>query len=262
MTQVTAAFNKTLKVLLREKGVLFWTIAWPSIWVLIDSFAFVGGASKSAIPKDVIAHMRGSITISMMVFALTIAGMANLPGNIATDKESGLLAKLRSMPISAWKDFIGRIMGLVTFSCLAAAIVTAIGLACGASLSGSGSAVLASIGFLLLILSASAGIGLLIGTFVEHLHGAIMTGVAFAVVTASISGLFAPYEFLPSALQHFARVYPVSSANSSIIYLLVGKDYAGYTPLGAGQLSLMVVLSLLLFTVGVVCYSRFCWRRE
>lgn len=257
MSQVTATFSKTIKVFLRERSVLFWTIAWPIIWVLIGSFSFIGDA-----PKNIIPYVRGSITISMMVFALTIASMANLPGNIARDRENGLLAKLISMPISPWKDFSGKILGLVAFSCLATALVVAAGFACGARFSGSVVTILQSIGFLLLILCASAGIGLLVGTFIKHVHGAIMTGVGISVVTASISGLFAPYRSLPSLLQHFARIYPVSSANSSIIYLLVGEDFAGYNSLNMGQVILTIALSLSLFIVGLILYSQFCWRKK
>ena len=162
---------------LREKSVLFWTIVRPIIWVLIGSFTFV-----SEVKKEVIPYIRGSITISMMTFALTLAGMANLPGNISRDRERGLLAKLKSMPVSPWKDFVGRILGLVAFSCLASIL-------------------------------------------------AVMTGVGISVVTASISGLFAPYWSLPPILQRFSQVYPVSSANAAIIYLLLGESYVGYNPL-------------------------------
>lgn len=255
MSQLTATFSKTIKTFLRERAVLFWTIAWPIIWVLIGSFSFMGD-----VPKGIVPYVRGSITISMAVFALTIAGMANLPGNIASDRESGLLAKLRSMPVSPWKDFTGRILGLVAFSCLAVVLVFAVGLVCGARFRGAAGTVPGAMGFLLLILGASAGIGLLVGTFIRNVHGAIMTGVGISVVTASISGLFAPYSSLPAVLQDFARIYPVSSANSSIVHLLAGKDLAGYNPLTMGQITLTVGLSLSLFIVGLILYSRFCWR--
>ena len=60
---------------LREKSVLFWIIVRPIIWVLIGSFTFV-----SEVKKEVIPYIGGSITVSMMTFALTLVGMANLPG--------------------------------------------------------------------------------------------------------------------------------------------------------------------------------------
>lgn len=257
MNQITATLNKTVKEFMREKEVLFWTIAWPIIWVLIGSFSFTGN-----VPKEIIPYVKGSITIPMMAFALTIAGMANLPGNIAADREKGLLAKLMSMPVKPWKDFLGRILGLFIFSALAAILVALSGYICGARFSYTIKEIWQSIGLFLLISFASAGIGMLIGTFIKHVQGAIMTGVGISVVTAAISGLMAPYSSLPTILKHFSRIYPVSSASSTIIYLLEGKDFAGYNPLSAGQITTTILTSFLLFIIGLIAYSKFCWRRE
>ena len=257
MGQITATLSKTMREFLRQKTILFWTIAWPILWVLIGSFSFAGN-----VPDEVISYIRGSIAISMSVFALMTAGMANLPGNIAQDRERGLLSKLMSMPISPWRDFVGRILALIAFSCLAAILVVSVGYICGARFSYTLIGGWQSIGFLLLIFLASSGIGMLIGTFIKHVHGAIMSGVGIAVVTAAISGVMTPYSSLPLILQQFARIYPVSSANSSITYLLVGKDYVGYDPLTASQTTLTIVISLLLFFAGLIAYSRFCWRKE
>jgi len=255
--QIKATLDKTIKEFLRQKTILFWTIAWPILWVLIGSFSFTGNASS-----EVISHVRGTIAISMSVFALMTAGMANLPGNIAQDRERGLLSKLMSMPISPWRDFVGRILALLAFSSLAAILVALVGYVCGARFSYTLIGVGQSIGFLLLITLASAGIGMLIGTFIKHVHGAIMSGVGIAVVTAAISGVMTPYQYLPWLLQEFSKIYPISSANSSIAYLLVGKDYVGYDPLSATQTTLTILISLLLFVAGLIAYSRFCWRKE
>jgi ABC-2 type transport system permease protein len=198
----------------------------------------------------------------MMVFALMTAGMANLPGNIAQDRERGLLTKLMSMPISPWRDFVGRILALLGFSSLSAISVVIVGYLCGARFSFTVVDFLKAISFILLIFVASAGIGMLIGTFIKHVHGAIMTGVGLTVVSAAISGVMTPYAHLPMILKQFARIYPVSSANSSITYLLVGRDFAGYNPLSITQISLTFIISTSLFFIGLITYSKFCWRKE
>ena len=257
MGQITSTFGKTIREFLRQRTVLFWTIAWPVLWVLIGSFSYTGNA-----PSEVVGYIRGSITISMTVFALMTAGMANLTGSIAEDRERGLLAKLMSMPIKPWKDFVGRILALLGFSSLAAIVVGLVGYVCGARYSTTPPEVLQSLGYIILISLASAGIGMLIGTFIKHVHGAIMSGVGIAVVTAAVSGVMAPYSSLPWVLQQFSRIYPISSANSSITCLLVGENYAGYNPLSASQITLTTVISLLLFVAGLIAYSRFCWRKE
>jgi ABC-type uncharacterized transport system permease subunit len=166
------------------------------------------------------------------------------------------------MPISPWRDFAGRITALLAFSSLSAVSVVSVGYICGARFSYSLIAFLEAIGFIILIFMASAGIGMLISTFIRHVHGAIMSGVGLTVISAAISGVMTPYAYLPLVLQQFARIYPISSANSSITFLLVGKDYAGYDPLGAGQILLTIIMSSLLFIVGLFIYSKFCWKKE
>jgi ABC-2 type transport system permease protein len=257
LSQISAAYNKALKELLREKAALFWTIAWPIIWVIIGCFSFTGGA-----PQEVVPYIKGSIAISMTVFALMIAGMSNLPASIAGDRANGLLAKLISMPIKPYKDFIGRISAVVTLSLLAAALVIVVGIALGARFAGTGVQIPQAIGFVFLVICASAGVGLIAGTLIKNLQGAIMTGVGIAVVTSALSGLFAPYEFLPVPLQTFARVYPISSAQASIAYLLAGPDMVAYNPLTSGQVTLTIALSITLLLAGTVLYSRLGWKLE
>jgi len=255
--QISATWNKTIKEFLRQKTVLFWTIGWPIIWVLIGSFSFT-----SNVPSEVLSYTRGAISISMMVFALMTAGMANLPGNIAQDRERGLLTKVMSMPVSPWKDFTGRILALLAFSGFSAILVISIGVFCGARFFFTGIDFVLSLVFILLIFVGSAGIGMLIGTFVKNVHGAIMSGVGLTVVSAALSGVMTPYAYLPSVLQNFARVYPISSANSAITYLLVGEEYAGYFPLSVSQTIPTALVALLLFILGLITYSKLCWKKE
>jgi ABC-2 type transport system permease protein len=254
--QITATWNKTIKEFLRQKTVLFWTIGWPIIWVLIGSFSFT-----SNVPFEALSYTRGAIAISMMVFALMTAGMANLPGNIAQDRERGLLTKVMSMPVSPWRDFTGRILALLAFSGFSAMLVISIGFVCGARFFFTGVDLMVSLAFILLIFVGSAGIGMLIGTFVKHVHGAIMSGVGLTVVSAALSGVMTPYQYLPSVLQNFARIYPISSANSAITYLLVGEEYTGYNPLNSSQIALTTTVALFLFILGLITYSKICWKK-
>jgi len=109
---------------------------------------------------------------------------------------------------------------------------------------------------------ASSGIGIIIGTFVKNVNGATITGIALAVVSSNLSGMTFPFFMLPKALQAFSRFYPISSSNSIIVYLLAGKDVAGYNPISVLQLTYTIGVSLLIFVISLVLYSRFCWRTE
>ena len=257
MRQISAAYTKAVKELLREKAALFWTIAWPIIWLILGSFIVTGNA-----PQQVIPYIKGSIAISMMVFALMIAGMSNLPASIAGDRANGLLAKLKSMPVKPYKDFTGRISAVITFSLLAAALVIVIGIVVGARFTGAAIEIAQAIGFVFLVICASAGVGLIAGTLIKNLQGAIMTGVGIAVITSAISGILFPYEGLPVPLKVFSRVYPISSAQASIVHLLAGPDMIAYNPLTSGQIALTITLSFALLIIGTVLYSRLGWKLD
>ena len=257
MSQLTASFTRTMKEFLRERAVLFWTIAWPIIWVIISAVAFTGGIPEAGVP-----YARGSITISMTVFALMMAGMTNLPSSITGDRQNGMLAKLMSMPISPCRDFMGRILALGIFSALAGGLVIGVGAAIGGRYAASASDVAIAVGFFVLIVAASAGVGLLLATFVHRQEGAIMSGVGISVISAAISGMFAPYNMLPAGLQAFSRFYPISAASNIIRYHLLGEEMTGYDPIAGGHLALTIALCLFLLVLGFSLYSRRAWQEE
>ena len=257
MGQITATMGRIIKELLREKSSLFWTIGWPIIWVMIGSVSFV-----SSTPPDIQPYAKGSVTVPMMIFAIMIAGMSNLPASVAYDRERGMLGKLMSMPINPMKDFLGRILGLASFSCLAVVLVALTGFALGARFRATPIDAFVAVGFLAVVFVCSAGIGTIIASLIKPVQGSIMTGVGISVITAAVGGMFTPIAYLPSFLQSFAKIYPVSIANSSILYVLAGIDFSGYNPLTQVQVSVCLVMTALVMVLGITLYSRVLWRRR
>jgi len=255
VNQLSATFIKVLKDTYRNKSALFWVIAWPVIWLMLAVFVFL-----RQVPPEYAALARGQSTISMVTFSIMVSGMTSLPANISEDRQRGLFQKLKTMPVQPWKEAIGKILAVFTFGLASAAIIIIIGLLLGGRFNITATGILKSLGFLFLGTIASAGVGLIVGSLIKNIQGAIMTGVGIAVVTSAISGVFFQYSMLPSVLQNFARIWPMSSANSIIISYLIGD--IGYNPLTALNLSLTIVISLLFFTVGVVLYTVYCWRLE
>jgi ABC-2 type transport system permease protein len=255
VNQISATFIKVLKDTYRNKSALFWVIAWPVIWLFLAVFVFL-----RQVPPEYAAMARGQSTISMVTFSLMVCGMTSLPANISEDRHRGLFQKLKTMPVQPWKEAIGKILAILVFGLASAIIIIIVGLLLGGRFNITFTALLKSLGFLFLGTLASAGVGLIVGSLIKNIQGAIMTGVGIAVVTSAISGVFFQYSMLPSVLQKFSRIWPMSSANSVIINYLIGD--IGYNPLSALNLSLTIVISLLFFTAGVVLYTVYCWRSE
>jgi ABC-2 type transport system permease protein len=255
VNQISATFIKGLKDNFMNKPALFWVIAWPAIWLLLAVFVFL-----RQVPPEYAALAKGQSTISMVTFSIMICGMTSLPANISEDRQRGLFQKLKTMPVQPWKESIGKILAVLTFGLASAAIIVIVGVLLGGRFNITLIGLLKSLGFLFLGTLASAGVGLIVGSLIKNIQGAIMTGVGIAVVTSAISGVFFQYSMLPAVLQKFSQIWPMSAANSVIINYLIGD--IGYNPLTALNLSLTIAISLLFFTVGVVLYTVYCWRSE
>jgi len=254
MNQISATFIKGFKDNITDKLSLFWVIAWPLIWLFMGVFIFL-----RMVPEQYQALARGQNTISMITFSVMIAGMSSLTANIAEDRQRGLFLKLKSMPVQPWKDSVGRILAILLFSFISMLILIIVGLILGARFEISLIGILKSLGFLCLSILASSGIGLVIGSLVRNLQGAIMTGVAIAVITSAVSGVFFDYSMLPEALRGFAQVWPISAANTLIQHSIAG--FTGYAPTDL-NIILVVVMSLLFFAAGLIVYNKFCWRTD
>ncbi|MBU6999093.1 MAG: ABC transporter permease [Theionarchaea archaeon] len=256
MSQITAVLEKIVKESLRDRVILFFTFAIPVFFVLIMPFMW-GDA-----PQELMPPLKGGLCLTMITFMMMVAGQSNLAGFIASDRERGLYLRIISMPVTPLKEALGRISGIVVFSLLGAGLVFIVGILYGAEFTGGTTDVVESLGFFVLIMVASTGIGLIIASVVKGESAATHTGIALTLLTAFVGGMFAPYPMLPSFLQVVARIHPVASANASIVYLLQGELVSYYNPLTQWQVILTIMGSCALFAAGVAMYSKLCWRRR
>lgn len=257
MSQVRATASRMFKELIREKVVIFWTVMFPALWLVLANFTFLNN-----IPAEVKGSILGVMTISMAVYGLMVAGTVDLPGVIASDRATGVLAKLRSMPVKPSRDFVGRLMAFSAFGVIAVVVVAAMGYIMGARMAFTATAAVGALAFFGLAFIAAAGIGLIIGALIKKEQGATMTGIVFTLVGGFVGGIFVSFSQLPAFLQAFAQFYPLSASTSSIICLLFGQQYAGYNPLTLELVGLNLALSVGLFAVGLVFYTRRCWRAQ
>lgn len=254
VNQIAAVTEKTLKEFLRDKMVIFWTFALP-IFFLIMIPLTISGLSTD------ISGLKGTMSLTMITLLIMTGGQADLAGSIASDSERGLYLKIASMPVRPWKEGLGRILAVLIFSFLGVILIMAIGLIYGAKFSSGFVILLESLGFLFLAFLASAGMGLIIASFVKGESAATHTGVAITLLTYFVGGMV-NYSSLPPLLQAFARNHPICSANASMIFLLVGEDFVGYNLLNTSQICFTIVSSLLIFISGLLLYSKSYWRKK
>jgi len=131
----------------------------------------------------------------------------------------------------------------------------------GAVLNGDLMYIQAAACFSFLAAVTSMGLGPIIASLVKGDSTATRTGVAITLLSYFLGGMAFPYTSLPEALRAFARLHPITPANTSMFFLLEGEGYIGYNPLGAVQVSTTMASSLHILAVGVALYSNLCWRK-
>lgn len=255
MNQISATFIKGIKDNITNKIALFWVIAWPLLWLFLGIYVFL-----RQVPPQYMEQAKTQTTISMVGFAIVIAGMSSLTANIGEDRQRGMFLKLKTMPIQPWKDSVGRILAILVFCFIAIAIIIAIGIILGARFEITFGNIIKSLGLFILSILAASGIGLILGSIIRNLQGAIMTGVGIAVVTSVLSGISFDYSILPGVLQQFSRLWPISAINNTIIYILTGSFT--YNPLTVFNIIYIILVSILFFAAGIIVYTRYCWRFE
>ena len=257
MSQLIATFMKTLKFFVRNRALLLGIVAWPLALTVLMAYTELTSVPASDMPLAL-----GALTIAMVAFALMLACIMNLPASIARDREIGLLVKLKSMPINPMIDTLGRLLAYLVFALVVSVLVTLVGLGLGAQFSINLIAGLEVVGFLLISVVAAAGIGLIMGSLIKSVQGTAFLGLAIVLIFSFISGIFVPYSQLPALLQAFSRFFPISSATSSVSYLLLGQAVVGYNPLTLTQTAMGVVIAVAILAIGLILYHRTSWRQE
>ena len=108
---ISASFSRSMRIFLRDKAIFGSSIFVPIFFLLVlPQVLFTG------VPEGYMPLMKGYLTIAMIVMLIMTAGMSNLSGSIAGDRDHDLYSKLSSMPISPWFESIGRILTVIVFS--------------------------------------------------------------------------------------------------------------------------------------------------
>lgn len=255
MSQLSATIIKTGKFFVRNRPLLLGIVLWPMVLTAIMAIT-----ELASIPASDKSIAMAYLTVSMVTFALMLACIMSFPSSIARDREIGLLVKLRSMPMSAGIDTLGRLLAYLAFAIVVAGLVALVGLGLGARFDGNILAYVESAAFLMMAIVAASGIGLIMGSVIKSVQGTAFLGLAVTLALSFTSGIFVPYSQLIAPLQTFSRMFPVSSAASSVIYLLLGESIMGYNPITVSQVASNVVISFILLTVGLLLYHATSWR--
>ncbi|MFD2027232.1 ABC transporter permease [Promicromonospora aerolata] len=176
-------------------------------------------------------------------------GAASTAASVEYDMSSGMVERLRSMPVTAWTVLSGHVAASLVKNLVTTAIVFGVSILLGFRPEASLLGWLAAVGMILLFVGWVTWLAALVGVLVRSPEAA--AGFSFFVMFLPyVSSAFVPVETLPGWLRGFAEHQPVTPVIETVRGLLAG-DVAGIAdPTGSAVLAVVWCLGLgLLFAV-------------
>jgi ABC transporter DrrB family efflux protein len=211
-----AVMVRNLTTYLRVPQLLVFSTIQPVVFVLLFRYVF-GGAIR--VPGgDYVNYLMPGI------FAQTVAfGAMTTAVGLATDLQSGLIERFRSLPMARSAVLAGRTIADLVRNVFVVALMCAVGFAVGWTIGGSVAQLLLAVALMLLFGYAMSWIFAFVGLAVGDPETA--QAAAFPVLAPLVfaSSAFVPVSTMPSWLQGFAEHQPLSVVVDAVRDLTLGK---------------------------------------
>jgi ABC-2 type transport system permease protein len=181
----------------------------PLVFVLL--FAYVFGSAIHVPGGDYHAYLVSGIFAQSMIG--TIPGIAV---GVASDIRSGLMDRLRTLPISRASVIAGRTLAELVELIGGTAVVAVCGLIVGWRPHGSVLDTAGAFALILVMAFAVTWAGVLLGLLVRDPDGA--DGIAMAIIFPAmfLSGVFVPVADLPTPLRQIAELNPITALATAV----------------------------------------------
>jgi ABC-2 type transport system permease protein len=201
--------GRSLRHIPRIPEKAFGAVILPLVFVLL--FAYVFGSAISIPGGDYHAYLVAGIFAQSMVG--TVPGIAV---GVASDIRSGLMDRLRTLPIARGSVIAGRTIAEMAELAGGIVVVALCGLVVGWEPHGSVLETAEAFGLLLLSAFAVTWAGTYLGLLVRDPDGA--DGVAMTVIFPAmfLSGIFVPVGGLPTPLRQIAEINPLTSLATAL----------------------------------------------
>jgi ABC-2 type transport system permease protein len=208
---VTAALNeirllagRSLRHIPRIPEKAFGAVLLPLVFVLL--FAYVFGSAISVPGGSYHSYLVSGIFAQSMIG--TVPGISV---GVASDIRSGLMDRLRTLPITRGSVIAGRTVAELVELSAGTLVVAFCGLIVGWAPHGSVAETIGAFGLLLVMALAVTWAGVWIGLMVRDPDGA--DGIAMTVIFPMmfLSGIFVPVAGLPDGLRQIAEYNPLTT---------------------------------------------------
>jgi ABC-2 type transport system permease protein len=237
--------GRCIRLSRRDADTMVMSIVLPLLMMALFVWVFGGAITTGTAYIDYV--------VPGIVLLCTGFGAASTAVAVAADTTSGMVDRLRSLPVHAWTVLLGHVAASVTRNALSTSVVLVAAVAMGFRPDAGPAEWLLTAGLLLLYVLAlswlAAGLGVLAGS-VES-----ASALSFAMLFLPyLSSAFVPTDSMPAVLRAVADHQPITPVIETVRGLLTG------TPIGtSGWIALTWCVGLL---VGSVGFASWAFRRR
>jgi ABC-2 type transport system permease protein len=204
LDEIRLLAGRSLRHIPRIPEKAFGAVILPVVFVVLFSYVF--GSAITIPGGDYHAYLVSGIFAQSMMG--TVPGIAV---GVASDIRSGLMDRLRTLPISRGSVIAGRTIAEMAELAGGIVVVAICGLIVGWAPHGSVLETAGAFGLLLLAAFAVTWAGTYLGLLVRDPDGADGIAMAFIFPLMFLSGIFVPVAGLPTPLRQFAEINPLTS---------------------------------------------------
>ena len=267
LRQARAFTERYLRVLLRNRAVLFWGIGFPAGFYVLTLFLFV---DVSEVPAGYRGDTKAIIAVGYGVFGGLIVCLNAFAQHLIEDFEVKRYEQFRSLPVSPTADVAGRMFAGYLFMLLAVLAVLLVGIVAGAEYTLRSLASIPVVlgvlaGFAVLWMVIAAGVAVLVR---DSRYGSIIA-VSIALVSYFVTGFNGTTVDMFAGNADLLNLLPNTLATRVMAYHLVGvEDWATAgmappgPPTGAEPILLLGAYGAVCLAAGYALMTRVVYHRE
>lgn len=245
---VAAVTWRNLTVLRRVPRLLIFSTIQPLVFVLMFRYVFGGVAANSVPGIPYVDYLMPGVFVQVAVF-----GAMSTAIGLATDVQSGLLERLRSLPMSRLAVLAGRTVADLLRNVFVVSLMVLVGFAIGFRIHSGIAPFLGGVALVLVFGFAMAWVFADVGLAVGDPETAQAAAFPVLVPLVFASAAFIPVHTMPGWLQPFANDQPVSATAMAVRATVLGGRTASYVWQALGwDLAIIAVAAPL----GALLYHR------
>ncbi|MFQ5794388.1 MAG: ABC transporter permease [Candidatus Bipolaricaulia bacterium] len=195
--------KRNLMYYVRLPQLLVFSTIQPVMFVLLFNYVFGGAINLPGI--DYINYLLAGIFVQAVVFGSTQTGVG-----LADDLSKGMVDRFRSLPMARSAVLAGRTLADTVRNTFVVLLMTGVGSLIGFRFQAGFLDAIAALILVVLFGLAFSWISATIGLSVKNVETAQVAGFIWVFPLVFASSVFVPVDTMPTALQAFAKVNPIT----------------------------------------------------